>query len=119
MKQLKVSVAKLTKDQMKAKVLAWIEMLKSEDLKMRKECGLSEKYEYGEFSSFKIEDHEIKGGAKGFLFCFDANIHDIIDGYRADGFSTKQGAAFDALTDGTNWSQEAQNSCVEFFYVSF
>jgi len=115
----KMEDKKITKAQMKAKVLAWIEWLKKEDLKFCKECGLSPEKYLDEYTCFRIEDTEVKGGAKGFTFYFDANLYDIINGYRNDGRHKERGIAFDALTDGTNWSQEAQDYSSEFFYVSF
>jgi len=115
----KMKDKKITKDQMKAKVLAWIEWLKKEDRKFCKECDLSVEKYAGDYSCFRIEDTEVKGGAKGFTFYFDANLHEIINGYRNDGQYKEKGMAFDALTDGMNWSQEAMDASSEFFYVSF
>jgi len=112
-------IEKMTKAQMKGKVLAWIEWLKKEDLKFCKECGLSPEKYLDEYTCFRIEDTEVKGGAKGFTFHFDANLYGIINGYRNDGRHAKRGSVFDALTEGTNWSQEAMDASSEFFYVSF
>ena len=66
-------IEKITKAQMKAKVLAWIEWLKSEDRKLCKEHNIPESYLSSDYSSFRVDDVEVEGGAKGFELHFDAS----------------------------------------------
>ena len=71
---MKTERKKISKAYMKGRILAWIEWLKAEDLILRKELDLLE-CDPGAYNSFKIEDFENEGGAKGFIFCFDAVIY--------------------------------------------
>ena len=104
----------LTKSQMKAKLLLWIQGLIDEDLKVLKDCGLSKKYAR-DYSTYKIQDVKNTAGVPAFEFRFDADLYEIINGYRNDGFMAKTGATFEEITDGTGWVHEPIEASVEYF----
>lgn len=106
---------KLTKEEMKARVIAWVEDLKKQQEKGNENYPFMKKYDVDYDALYEIKDVSRKDHRSAFQFLYDGDIYEKIEYYRSDGAFKESGEAFEALTDGTDWFHECEQSGIEYF----
>lgn len=95
----------LTRNQIKAKVEAWVKKVEKTHAE-----NLANLWRLEDLPQGEREDK-----AQAFRFYFDGFLYEVINYYRSDGMHKELGREFDILTEGTGWFQEAETSSVEYF----
>lgn len=106
---------KLTKEEMKVRVIAWVEEIKAWQEKGNENYPFMKKYDIDYDSLYRIEDAPRKDRRSAFKFFYDGELYERIEYYRTDGAWKESGEAFEALTDGTDWFHECEQQGIEYF----
>jgi len=116
---VEIPKVELTKDEMKQRVIDWVEKIKADQVELNKELDLGDKFDtdYDSICQIRevVEEEANKDLKEEFLFLFDGELYEYIEHYRSDGMHKRYGKLFDALTEGTNWIQESDRPGVEYF----
>ena len=106
---------KLTKEQMKTKVVAWVEELKEQQEADGKIEPFLKKFEVDYGAMYQIKDVSRKDRRSAFQFLYDGELYERIEYYRSDGMFKDDGEDFEAITDGTDWFHESEQPGIEYF----